>query len=81
MKPFKCVVNVGDLIQFDYTNWKGVKSKRKVIVQEFVFTKSKYHPEYQMFIQGYDMNKMNERTFAVKDIEAETVVILKGGSK
>jgi hypothetical protein len=69
-----CTVREYDLIVFGYTNWKGEMSVRKAIVKEFFFGKTEYHPEYQMMIRAFDLDKLTERTFAVKDMKEVEVV-------
>lgn len=69
-------VKEGDLISFMYTNWKGVLSKRKAIIKGFFFGASDYHPEYQFFVSAFDLDKLEYRLFAVKDISAMEVIKL-----
>jgi hypothetical protein len=69
-----CTVREGDLITFGYTNWKGVMAVRKAIVKEFFFGKTEFHTEYQMMIRAFDLDKLEERTFAVKDMKEVEVV-------
>lgn len=71
---YYCTVREGDLIYFSYTNWQGFKSNRKAIVKEFFFGATDYHREYQMFIRAFDLDKLAERTFAVKDIDGIEVI-------
>jgi hypothetical protein len=55
-------------VQFTYTNWKGVTSRRKAIFWELQFGKTDYHPEEQLLVCGFDVDKQARRTYAVKDI-------------
>ncbi|AYP68218.1 hypothetical protein PQE75_gp086 [Bacillus phage vB_BcoS-136] len=71
---FNCDLEKGDVIIFTYTNYKGRTLVRKAIIEGFFFGANEYHPEYQVFIKGYDLDKMSERTYAVKDIEEVKVV-------
>lgn len=64
----------GNLIIFKYKNWKGKISERKVIFKYFFFGKTKFHPEYQCFMVGFDLDKMEYRQFAVNDVLALSVV-------
>jgi len=61
-------VKEGDLITFNYTNWKGQIGMRKAIIKEFVFGSNGYHKDYQMMIVAFDVDKLEERIFAVKDM-------------
>lgn len=74
MGQFYCEVKEGDIVMFSYTNWKGFKAIRKAIIKEFFFGATEYHKEYQMFIRAFDLEKFQERTFAVKDIDGIEVI-------
>lgn len=74
MKPYYVDIREGDFISFMYTNWKGVTSKRKAIVKGFFFGATEFHPEYQFFIKGFDLDKETVRDFAVGDISAIEVI-------
>ena len=64
-----CLVKEGNFIVFGYTNWKGVTGVRKAIVKEFYFGQNDFHTEYQLFIVGFDLDKLEYRSFAVKDMK------------
>jgi hypothetical protein len=57
-----------DLIQFDYVNWKGKKSHRIVISKQIYFGSTEYHPELQWLMIAHDVDKCEERAFAMKDM-------------
>lgn len=57
-----------DKIEFDYINWKGVKGRRRIEVNDFLFTSNEYHPETQWLLSGYDLDKEQFRIFAMKDM-------------
>jgi hypothetical protein len=67
-------VKEGNVIIFMYTNWKGVLSKRKAIIKGFFIGKTDFHTDYQFFIKAIDLDKLEERDFAVNDISALQVV-------
>ncbi|MCX7610253.1 MAG: hypothetical protein N2043_01525 [Ignavibacterium sp.] len=67
-------VKVGNVIYFTYTNWRGETSKRKAIVQEFVFGSNQWHKEPQFMIKGFDLDKASVRMFATKDISELKVI-------
>lgn len=56
-------------IRFDYTNWKGEKSTRHVIVKGFVFGANQWHPELQWLMNAWDLEKDEIRVFAMKDMK------------
>jgi hypothetical protein len=70
-------VKPGDVIHFEYKNWKGVTSERKALVKGFFFGKTKFHTEYQCFITALDLDKLEMRDFAVRDITALIVIEIK----
>lgn len=56
-------------LKFTYKNWKGVVADREVSDPEMVFTQSDWHgKEDQWFMKAIDLEKGDERMFAVKDI-------------
>jgi hypothetical protein len=66
----------GTRIRFTYTNWKGRKGVRKCIVESFGLENHPHHPQTQWFIHGLDLDKNARRSYAVKDIDADTVEYL-----
>lgn len=61
-------------LDFDYTNYRGEKSKRHVILDRMEFTTTEYHGKcLHMF--AYDKDKQAERAFAVKDMDMRSLVV------
>lgn len=58
----------GQQTQFEYINYKGIKSTRSVIPMSLYFGSTEFHPENQWLMVAYDLDKHCERTFALKDI-------------
>lgn len=58
----------GQQIQFEYINYKGIKSTRNVIPMSLYFGATEFHPENQWLVTVYDLDKQCERTFALNDI-------------
>lgn len=58
----------GQQTQFEYINYKGIKSTRNVIPMSLYFGSTEFHPENQWLMVAYDLDKHCERTFALKDI-------------
>lgn len=52
-----------------YTNWKGRKGNRLIIPHRVWYGTTEYHTEPQMLLDAFDMEKKEERTFALKDME------------
>ncbi len=55
-------------ITFDYVNWKGVKSKRRVHTINLLFDETEWHKEKQFLLFGLDLDKQEPRAFALKDM-------------
>lgn len=52
-----------------YTNWKGVTSKRVFAGYDIWYGTTEWHPEPQWFIKGFDLKKKEWRDFALKDMK------------
>lgn len=57
-------------VRLDYTNYKQVRSERAVIPLVFFFGSTEHHEEDQWLILAFDVDKQEERTFAMKDIHS-----------
>lgn len=55
-------------VSFTYTNWRGKTGKRQVVVSKIVFGNTPWHIGDQFFIFGYDLQRCEQRYFAMKDI-------------
>jgi len=55
-------------LQFEYKNWLGKVSIRKVVPYDIWFGSTEFHPEDQWFLHVFDMDKGEERNFALRDI-------------
>jgi len=58
----------GNDIEFDYTNYKGERAFRRVMVIEVFYGTTPHHEGAQLFLLAYDFSKSDYRTFAMKDI-------------
>jgi hypothetical protein len=56
------------VIEFDYFNWKGHSSKRRVHPEKTWWGSTEWHPEPQLFLRGFDVGKSAMRDFATKDM-------------
>ena len=56
-------------ITFTYTNWRGETSERTVKPWGCEFAATEWHPEPQWLLQGYDVVKKEERSFAMCDMK------------
>lgn len=55
-------------ITFSYKNWRGETSRRTVRPMELWFGSSEWHPQEQWFLHAMDLEKGEERDFALVDI-------------
>ncbi len=58
------------VIEIDYTNWKGERSLRRILPLRLLWESSEWHPETQWFVHATDVDKNVERSFAVKSIHS-----------
>jgi predicted DNA-binding transcriptional regulator YafY len=58
-----------ETVEIVYTNWKGETAKRIIKPIELWYGATEYHPEAQWLLRALDIEKNDERNFAMKDIE------------
>jgi hypothetical protein len=56
------------VVSFDYVNYRGEKSRRNVTPLELRFHSNEYHKEPQFLLRAIDVDKGEEREFAVRDM-------------
>lgn len=54
------------LIEFEYTNYRGEESYRRVVALGVEFRASDWHPEQQWLMRALDLDKNENRDFAMK---------------
>lgn len=57
-------------VVIEYTNYKGVFGKRKIVPQKIYFGSNEWHTEDQWLLDAFDVEKDTNRTFALKDIKS-----------
>lgn len=55
-------------LTFLYRNWRGETALRIVVPKGLVFGSTSYHPKEQWFLVAFDVEKQQERQFALADI-------------
>lgn len=55
-------------IKFLYTNWRGENAIRTAIPVKIWYGKTNWHPQEQWFIKAFDVEKKEERDFALTDM-------------
>ncbi len=60
------------IVTIVYTNYRKETEVRRIIPKEkaFYFGSNQWHTEPQWLLEGFDLDKQAERTFAIKDIRA-----------
>jgi hypothetical protein len=53
---------------FTYRNWRGETAQRRVGVCSVWFGSTEWHPEPQWLMHAIDLEKMEARDFAMKDM-------------
>lgn len=54
---------------FEYVNWRGKKSTRRVIPVHMTFKESQWHPGKQWILLAQDVEKDEIREFSMSTIE------------
>lgn len=67
-------IKKGDIIQFNYINWRGLGDIRKVLINEIYYGSNEYHPNPQFLMKAYDLDKNVERIFAMSDMSDVKVI-------
>ena len=57
-----------DVVEVDYTNWRGERRKRKIIPLAIEFTSNEWHATPQWLLLAIDMETTGEKTFAMSGI-------------
>lgn len=56
-------------LKFVYKNWKGETREREVEPVRIWFGKTEFHPKEQWFLKAKDVEKGEERDFALIDVQ------------
>lgn len=57
-------------VDIDYTNWRGERSARHIQVIDMRFGSTDWHPKEQWLVRAVDIDKGEEREFAMDDIHS-----------
>ena len=53
-----------------YTNYRGETALRTIVPERLFFGSTEWHPEPQWLVEALDVEKGQNRTFAMKDVRA-----------
>jgi len=57
-------------VEIDYTNWRGERSRRKILPINIFFGSNQWHPEEQWLLVAIDLEKNETRTFSLSTIHS-----------
>ena len=58
------------VVEIIYTNWKGITATRRIIPKNIFFGSTEWHKEEQWLLNAFDVDKQQDRAFALKDIKS-----------
>lgn len=62
--------SAGRAVQIVYTNYRNETAPRTIIPERIWFGSTSWHPEPQWLLDALDLEKDEQRSFAVADIKA-----------
>ena len=57
-------------VVIDYTNWRGIRSERKIVPRCIAFGSTEHHPDPQWLLVAEDVVKGVRRIFAMNSIHS-----------
>ena len=57
-------------VVIDYTNWRGIRSERKIVPKRITFGSTEHHPDPQWLLMAEDVEKGVDRSFAMSCIHS-----------
>lgn len=58
------------VIIIDYTNYKGVRARRRITPKRWSFKSTEQHPVTQWILDAWDLDKEELRSFALTNIHS-----------
>jgi hypothetical protein len=69
-KQLDVLAQDGRAVTIDYTNWRGVRSERRIKPLSVVWGSNAFHKTEQWLLNAMDVDLQALRTFAVRDIHS-----------
>ena len=69
----------GQVLKFDYTNYRSVTETRTVVFKGLDFGDNEWYPERQWFMRTYDTVREGDRSFALAKIDADKIEVVANG--
>jgi len=63
----KAGLQFGEQVSVTYTNYRGETARRLIVPKSIRFGSTWWHPEPQLLLLAFDLEKQEDREFAVKD--------------
>jgi len=67
-RTFETEQNTSREISFVYKNWRGETALRTVLPIKLWYGHTDWHPQHQWLLKAIDLEKNEERDFALEDI-------------
>ena len=64
---------LGGAVRFQYRNYRGELGARHVVVMNVLHGSTEWHPEPQWLVYAFDLDRLEERYFALADIDVGTL--------
>jgi predicted DNA-binding transcriptional regulator YafY len=64
---------MSEIVTVIYTNYRGETGERKILPKKIWFGSTEWHPEEQWLLEALDVDKNEDRHFAMKDIKSWSV--------
>lgn len=61
---------MSNAVEIDYTNWRGERSRRRVLPLSWRFGSNEWHTTDQWLMTAHDLEKDAEREFAMSGIHS-----------
>lgn len=61
-------------ITIDYTNWRGERSQRRILPHSLRYGTNQWHPTEQWLLAAHDLDRDEEREFAMVSIHSWTPI-------
>ena len=68
-EPFSVSDDAQQVIRMIYQNYRGEVSERRVVPRRIRFGATEYHPKLQWLMDAFDLDRNEERAFALCDIK------------
>lgn len=68
-------------IQVEYKNHANVLATRRIMVDHVWYGSTEWHPQPGLLVNGFDLDKQEDRDYALMDFNLTTLRVLPGDEK